>query len=382
MVWRIMKILLAITELGAGGAEKIVAVLAREYVRLGHSVTVLSLQEPPDEPVIPEMIRSAGASVRYLGLRKFQPGMIRKLRTAVLAEAPDIVHSHLIHPNLLLRFALRKTGIPLINTIHISERRPGKKLFFLLDGLTFRMADASTAVSDASARFHERACGLPEGSVRTVRNGSDPVIPAPEEELKAFSAAWRLDEYDAVLGSIGRLDFQKGYDLLLDRCGALADRIPQGEKWLLLILGDGPEREKLKAQAQSLHYPNLHIRFAGFRRDAASLMRCFSVFLMPSRYEGYGLALAEAMSLGLPAVCSDADSLPELCACYRGFSRLIPMRKDPRGTLLAEAVSEALRAPRAPGQTLVTNREMAGNYLALYEEVLKKRQAQRRGAEE
>lgn len=376
-----MKILLAITELGAGGAEKIVAVLAREYILLGHSVTVLSLQGPPDEPAVPEMIRSAGASIRYLGLRKFQPGMIRKLRNAVLSEKPDIVHSHLIHPNLLLRLALRKTGIPLINTIHISERRRGKQLFFLLDRLTFRMADVSTAVSNASARFHEQECGLPEGAIRTIRNGSDPVIPAGEDEMKAFSYAWRLNDYDAVLGSIGRLDFQKGYDLLLDRCDALADSIPPGEKWLLLILGDGPEREKLETKAAALKYPNLHIRFAGFRKDAASLMTCFDVFLMPSRYEGYGLALAEAMSLGLPVVCSDADSLPELCACYRGFSRLITMEEDPRGSLLAEAVSEALRAPRAPGQILVTNREMARNYLSLYEEVLKRRAQRLPGAE-
>ena len=362
-----MKILLAITELGAGGAEKITAVLAREYILLGHSVTVLSLQDPPAEPVIPEMIRSSGASIRYLGLRKFQPNVIRKLRNAVLAEAPDIVHSHLIHANLLLRFALRKTGIPLINTIHISERRRGKKPFFLLDGLSFRMADVSTAVSDASARFHERACGLPEGSIRTVRNGSDPVDPASDKELKDFSTAWHMGDYDAVLGSIGRLDFQKGYDLLLDRCGALADRIPPGEKWLLLVLGDGPEREKLREMAKKRESPNFHIRFAGFHKNAASLMTCFRVFLMPSRYEGYGLALAEAMSLGLPVVCSDADSLPELCACYRGFSRLIRMNDDPDGTRLAEAVSEALRAPRVPGQILTTNREMALNYLAIYE---------------
>ena len=94
---------------------------------------------------------------------------------------------------------------------------------------------------------------------------------------------------------------------------------------------------------------------------------------MPSRYEGYGLALAEAMSLGLPVVCSDADSLPELCAQYKGFSREIHMESDPDGVRLAEAVSEALRAPRAPGQTLVTNREMAQNYLALYGELLEKR---------
>ena len=372
-----MKILLAITELGAGGAEKIVAVLAREYIRRGHSVSVLSLQGPPEETAVPEMIRSAGASVRYLFLRKFQFGMIGKLRRAVLEEAPDIVHSHLIHPNLLLRFALRKTAIPLVNTIHISERRPGKKPFFLLDRWSFSLADAVTAVSDASARFHERVCGLPEGAILTIRNGSDPVIPASGEELRAFSEQFALNSYNAVLGSIGRLDFQKGYDLLLDRCPALSASIPPGEKWLLLILGDGPEREKLRAQAESLHLPNLDVRFAGFRKNAASLMTCFRVFLMPSRYEGYGLALAEAMSLGLPAVCSDADSLPELCARYRGFSRLIHLESDPCGERLAEAVSEAVRAPRIPGQTLETNDSMAQNYLALYEKVRTDRRRQR-----
>jgi len=373
MVFPIMKILLAITELGAGGAEKIVAVLAGEYIRLGHSVTVLCLQGPPSEPAIPEMIRSAGAEIRYLGLRKTQLGMLRKIRKAVLAEAPDVVHAHLIHANLLLRLALRKSGIPLVNTVHISERRRGKKHFFLLDRWTFSMADAVTAVSDASARFHERACGLPAGSIRTIRNGSDPVIPASEEELRAFRAEWDLDSCDAVLGSIGRLDFQKGYDLLLDRCGALAGRIPAGRKWILLILGDGPERERLLARAKSLQCPGLRICFAGFRKNAASLMTCFHVFLMPSRYEGYGLALAEAMSLGLPVVCSDVDSLPELCAQYKGFSRGIRMESDPDGVRLAEAVSEALLAPRVSGQTLVTNREMAQNYLTLYGELLEKR---------
>ena len=372
MVSLIMKILLAITELGAGGAEKIVAVLAREYIRLGHAVTVLSLQGPPSGSPIPEMIRSAGAEIRYLGLRKTQPGMLKKIRKAVLAEAPDVVHAHLIHANLLLRIALRKCGIPLVNTIHISERRRGKKPFFLLDRWTFSLADAVTAVSDASARFHERVCGLPAGSIRTIRNGSDPVIPAPEEELRAFRTEWDLDSFDAVLGSIGRLDFQKGYDLLLDRCGTLAGRIPAGQKWILLILGDGPERERLLARAEILKYPGLRICFAGFRKDAASLMTCFHVFLMPSRYEGYGLALAEAMSLGLPVVCSDADSLPELCAQYRGFSKLIHMESDPGGVRLAEAVSEALRAPRVSGQTLVTDREMAQNYLSLYGEILQK----------
>ena len=61
------------------------------------------------------------------------------------------------------RLALAGTKIPLINTIHISERRKGKKLFFMLDRLTFPLADACTAVSNASAKFHCNICGLKKG---------------------------------------------------------------------------------------------------------------------------------------------------------------------------------------------------------------------------
>ena len=368
-----MKILQVITELGAGGAEKVISVLAAEYIKRGHTVSVISLMGPPEHSPIPEKLRAAGVDITYLNMGKSNPvaGVIQ-LRRAIRRLQPDIVHSHLIHPNILCRSALMGLRIPLVNTIHISERRKGKKLFFILDHLTFPLADVSTAVSRASAQFHCEICGLKADSIRTIYNGVDPVAIPSDERVTAFRAEMQLDQYTKVVGSIGRLNWQKGYDLLIGRVEALDRKIPAGERWLLLILGDGQERAGLQAMIDRLHLKNMDIRLGGFFPDAASLMSQFDVFVMPSRYEGYGLALAEAMTLGLPVVSADVDSLPELCAMYQGAYRLVDMDRDETGEELADAVLQMSGAARIPGQILQSHGAMAEEYLDLYRAVSEK----------
>lgn len=368
-----MKILQVITELGAGGAEKIITVLAAEYGKAGHSVSVISLMEAPENQAIPEKLRAAGVRITYLNMKKSEITGLFRLRKAILKEKPDVVHSHLIHPNILCRLALAGTKIPLINTIHISERRKGKKLFFMLDRLTFPLADACTAVSNASAKFHCNICGLKKDSIRTIYNGVDQVaVPSPER-IAEFRKNMKLDQYARIIGSIGRLDFQKGYDRLIERICSLDSRIPRGDRWLLLILGDGPERENLQKKIDALQLVNMDVRLGGFFPDAASLMSQFDVFVMPSRYEGYGLALAEAMTLGLPIVSSNVDSLPELCALYNGAYRLVDMERDADGSETAAGICAMAQAVRSSGQILQSQSSMAAEYLALYGEYLKNR---------
>lgn len=365
-----MKIVQVITSLGAGGAEKILAVLAREFQEAGHSVSVISLQEPPENKRIPAMLEASQTPVTYLGIRKWQWNSVFLLRKAIRESGADIVHSHLMHPNILCRLAMKGLHIPLVNTIHISERRKGKKFFFIMDHLTFRLADAMTAVSHASARFHARLCRIPSDSIRTIYNGTEQVQPPSAERVEEIRKKWHLAQYNKVIGTIGRLDYQKGFDRLIERAGAIDQRIPPGERWLLMILGDGPERENLQQIIDRLHLASLDIRLGGFQSDAAQLMSLFNVFIMPSRYEGYGLALAEAMTLGLPVVTSRVDSLPELCAQYHGANRLVNMKRDYEGKEMADAVFAMLRAGRSKGDVLQSHAGMAADYLKLYQELV------------
>ncbi len=365
-----MKILQMLTELGAGGAEKVVLNLSRELVAKGHEATVVSLAPPPANKAIPEMLAAAGVRAVYAGVEKRSPWKALSLFRIVAEEAPDIVHSHLMHPNLAARMMRPFNGIPLLNTVHIADRRRGMGPWFLLDRLSFRLCSRCTAVSRAAAGFHEAALGLKPGSIEVVYNGCDAAPDAAPELLAKLRAEWRLEGASKVIGSVGRLDFQKGYDILLGPIlPSLSKRIPEGERWALLIIGEGSEGAKLEALAKDAP-SNIDVRLPGFRPDAPSLMGLFDAFAMPSRYEGYGLTLTEAMSLGLPVVCSRADSLPELCEGYANGA-CVDFAPE-AGEEAAKALAEAVMRPRSKPRTPMSVAGMADAYLRIYEGLLKR----------
>ena len=366
-----MKALFLITGLFPGGAERIVLETVRGLLAAGHQTVVVSLQPepPPEVRTIVDELERLGVRPYFLNLSFRRIFRLAALVRIIRKESPDVVHSHLMHANLTARIARLFCRFPLINTLHIAERRQTRtvKMLFRLDRLTFSLCDCCTAVSRAAARFHEQRCGLKEGTIRVVYNGSDPVRPKPAEEIAAVRREWGLDAAEKIIGAIGRLDWQKGYDIFLRGLPALRPLIEPGKRWGVLLIGDGPESAELHRLAAEIErdMPELRIVLPGYRPDAARLLPMFDLFVMPSRYEGFGLTLTEAMSLGIPALCSNADSLPELC------------EKSPENTLtadfsapgLTEIYRRALQLPHLPGKTLFTTAEMTENYLKLYREV-------------
>ena len=119
-----------------------------------------------------------------------------------------------------------------------------------------------------------------------------------------------------------------------------------------------------------MRYPKLVFALPGYRQDARSLMAAFDAMVVPSRYEGYGLTLTEAMTLGLPVVTSTADSLPELCDQYTGgFAQCIDFNNDPDGIRLAKALSEAVNAGRSEPFVLCSVSQMVDQYEQIYNEL-------------
>ena len=365
-----MKILQILTELGPGGAERVVLDLTEQLLARGHEVSLIALKSPPENRTVVDRFLALGVEPLFLGMdRAFQLGRLFALRRAIRRIAPDLCHSHLMHPNLCSRLALSGLGIPLVNSIHISERRSGQGIFFVLDRLTFPLCSACTAVSEASARFHEKKLGLKAGTIRVVYNGVDPV-PRPEpEELEMLRRKWGVENCARIIGSVGRFDWQKGYDFLLSMLPELSARIPSGETWGIVLVGDGGEREKLKRLASAVP-ANLRVVLPGFMPEAAKAGWLFDVFVMPSRYEGYGLALAEAMSTGVPVVVNPVDSLPELCRFYPDSAETDFDSSANRGQA-AEVIVKFAQHPRSGGTVICRRSEMAESYLGLYEKFLK-----------
>lgn len=365
-----MRIMFVITELSPAGAEKILSLLACYCQKKGSVCKVIVLMPPPSKGFtsVMDKLEEAGVELEFLygksSLTALIP-LIGGIYKAIKKFAPDLIHAHLIHPSLLCRLACLFNKIPLVNTIHIAERRKGKNLFFLLDRLTLFRCDAYTAVSEAAACFQEEKCHLPKGKIIVISNGSDPVLPASEERICEKKELWGLSGCHFLAGAAGRLDQQKGYDLFLESIPYIAPKLPPGKKYGFLFMGEGPQGEYLREKAEVLNgkYPNIKIVFPGFQADAASLLAMLDLFLMPSRYEGYGLALAEAFSLGLPALSSKADSLPEVCGKFPGhFLYCTPEKAEET----AEKFLQALSLTKFEGRIISSTENMCNTYWDLY----------------
>ena len=202
--------------------------------------------------------------------------------------------------------------------------------------------------------------GVPPDQIRVIPNGIRPPVRPDAGRIARWRAAWGLTDCARVLGAVGRLDPQKGFDRLLALLPDLARQVPAGERWGLVILGEGAERPRLEALARQAPADRLVVCLPGYRSDAAACIGAFDLFVMPSRYEGYGLTLAEAMAHGVPILASTADSLPELLAGYPGGRCLAGEAWT--GAILAESAQLARGEPRLSH----TVDDMCAAYAALY----------------
>jgi len=359
-----MRILQLTNMLVPAGAERVVLELSRGLAREGHKVAVISLLPLPASSFVVDRLRDAGIPVSSIGLTKRTPWRALRLRGAIDRFRPDLVNAHLYHSYMLGRLTGFRRRYRLVDTIHSSERRPGLGWRMIPDRMTLGLTDSIAAVSEASRRFHANALGVPTDRIHVIANGIIPPVPLSPGEVAALRAAWGVENCSLVLGSAGRLVYQKGYDLLLDLVPELASRIPPGERWGLVVLGDGPEAENLRGRAGQAP-PALTIRFPGFRADADRCLGAFDLFVMPSRCEGFGLVLSEAMAHGVPAVVSTADSLPDLVHQYPGGSVVDFAGGDT--AIIVNALVDKLQnpSPRKPWVPHTVDR-MVQEYLELY----------------
>ncbi len=359
-----MHIVQITTELRPAGAEIILLNLVRGLIAAGHRVTVISLRPLPDSSSVVDGLREAGAAIHALAMEKHRPWRVLRLRRLLRELSPDLVHAHLLHANLASRLAVPgKRGYPLINSVHIAERRGDKWWHFLLDRWTLRRCDCQTAVSQAVRRYHAEQLRIDSERIPVIYNGIVAPPSPSAERIGELRREWGMASCSRVLGSVGRLAPQKGYDVLLGMVEEIAARIPEGESWGLVLLGEGPCRQRLEQMASAAP-ERLRICLPGFRDDAASCAGAFDLFLMPSRYEGFGLVLAEAMAHGIPILANRVDSLPELLEDYP-LGEAIDFALGNSGEV-AEAIERLAGQPRGERVCTFGVEAMVASYLELY----------------
>jgi len=346
-----VKVLLLITGLGMGGAEKVVTSLADALAAKGHDVRIAYMTGAA-------VVLPMNTSIKVVSL-----GMVAKtdavsaffkLRRLIHDFQPDVVHSHMLHANILARLVRLATPMArLISTAHSSDE--GGKLRMLAYRLTDALADMSTNVSAEAVAAFIKAKATWQGRMMVVHNGI-------ATDAFAFNAAARVqlrqalsvDDDCRLILAVGRLHDAKDYPNLFH---ALAQLPANSLKYQLFIAGDGLLRGHLEALAVQLGVAD-RIRFLGVRHDVAGLMSASDVFVLSSAWEGFGLVVAEAMACERVVVATDCGGVREVV----GEAGYLVKSKDAKA--LAQALQTTLQLPATQSATL--GRAKGQRIVALY----------------
>ena len=324
-------VLLLIHSLTAGGAERVLSLLANAWAARGDRVTIATLtsgDEEPFFPLAPAVERlglgvdgSPGPHLRRLGAAGRNVARLRAIRAAIVRTQPDVLMSYMNVTNVLAIAAARGTGVPVVATEHIDPSQDDiGPLWTALRRLAYPHA-ARIAV------LNERVLEYFPGDIRAkcvvVPN---PVVPPP-----APAPARGRDEGAPVIVAMGRMTSQKGFDLLLEAFARVAPRHPA---WALEIWGEGPLKDALRARAAALGPAAAQrVRLPGRTADAYGVLRAAGLYVLSSRFEGFPMVLCEAMACGLPVVAFD---------CRTGPREIV--RDGVDGVLVPPADVEALAA--------------------------------------
>jgi len=323
-----------------GGGEKHTWLLMRGLRERGWRV---HLATPPGSP-LGEQARSDGFNVHSIAFRsKWDVGSMTAVYRLVRRERFDVVHAQDHRSYLLGLLAACLAGVPVrIATVHMLNTdlsyppvtAPKRLLYSAIDRWLAHAATGIITVSDWNRNALQRR-GIPASKLRTIYPGIDLqefAEPGPPREPNPLAA---LPEGAPVVGAVGRLERQKGLDILLRAFPTLLERHP--EAWLVIV-GDGPERQDLEALAAKLHLREQTI-FTGFRRDVPALLQRFTVMAMPSHFEGLPVAPMEAYMAGVPVVATSVYGTPEVV--LDGVTGLLVPPGEPGR--LAAALADLLR---------------------------------------
>lgn len=333
---RRLKVLLVTVGLGVGGTEMQIMALATRLDRTRFEVTVCGLKGPG---VVGEELRARGVRVVTLdGRGRWDGRVLGRLARLIRAERPDIIHAFLGFANLAASLVGRPLGVPVVIWSYRDVEVWKTKLEWLVDRAALRWADAVTCCSEAVRRFVLVRVNGPAAKFSTIYNG---VALEEFETPKAIKrAALGLRDGVPVVGTVARLDEpKKGLTVLLHALAELDGR-PDAPDWHLLLVGDGPAREPLARLAARLGLAR-RVVFAGERRDVPSVLAAMDLFVCPSLYEGFGIAIVEAMAAGRPVVASAVGGVPEIVV--NGETGLLVPGGDPGA--LADAIGALLAQP-------------------------------------
>ena len=342
-----------------GGLERLLVDFARfhnpeqfelEFVALGDIGAPAEDIQKLGCPVIPFPLTAPG-----------KMGRIRQLKQFFIQKNYDLLHTHNAYPHFYGTLAGRLAGIPAImQTRH--GRRFGESFNERLQfALASRLADRVVPVSDDTGNRCREVGWLSQRKVTRIWNGID---------VDRFAFSGPAAQMQAI--TVSRLSPEKDLATMLKAVKLVTETIPEFQ---LMIVGDGPERDKLEQITAALHLES-HVRFLGERNDVPELLTQAGFYVSSSLTEGISLTLLEAMSVGLPIVATSVGGNPEIVQ-EPDTGLLVP---SANAALLSDAICQMCSQPQkwlAMGQAARERveqhfnvRSMIKDYENLYYQIL------------
>lgn len=290
-----------ITGLNRAGAELVCLSQATHFSQLGYRVGVVYLVEGDDQ-LVPDF-QAIGVETWCLGMRSMLalPQALWRCRQLLRTWRPRLVHSHMVHATLLASLIMwTLPGTKLIATAH--SIREGGRLLNGLQRLTRSAPSLATNVSEEATAAYIAQGLFRADRAKCIPNGVD-------LDRFSFQADASVDP-DQVFTfvCVARFRIEKNHPALL-RAFAKVHAMQTSTR--LLLVGDGPLLSDCQALASALGIAEA-VTFAGGHADIVAMLRSARAFVLVSHYEGFGLAAAEAMAVGLPIVGSNVPGLREV----------------------------------------------------------------------
>jgi glycosyltransferase involved in cell wall biosynthesis len=312
---------------GIGGSERHLLTLLPALAERGIELSFLGLDDSSRAPE-PFYESLSVPFERIAAPRDVDPRLVVRVRRAV--RKADLVHTHLVHADVYGAFGARR----LVSTKHNDDPfRIGA--FRFVERALARRASRIVTITDALKRFQVERVGLPAGKVEVIHYGLDDLPRAwgenPPDDLPRDAR---------VVLAVCRLEPQKGVDVAVRAFRRVAAQHPNAH---LVVLGEGPQRRELEELARTLDVP---VHLAGRVPDVAAWLRRADVLVHPVRWEGFGLALLEAMLASLPVVATNVSSIPEIVVDGQTGLLVPPDEAD----ALADALNRVLDHPSDYGE--------------------------------
>lgn len=279
--------------------------------------------------------RGAGIEVDVIAERfRFDTRVAGELRRVVERRAPDIVETHMIKSHFLVKLTGLGRRMPWVAYHHGYTTTDTKmRLYNRLNRWTLPSASRVITVCGPFAERLAREEGVRRERISVLHSSVSPPAPVRADEVVSLKKRLGVNAGERVVLSVGRLSREKGHADLVDALGALR-RLDPGLDFKLVVVGDGPERERVEKAAKSLGLVG-RVVFAGHAKDVRPFYAMADVLALPSHSEGSPYVLLEAMAAGVPVAATAVGGIPEIAS--DGETALLVHARD------ADAMASALR---------------------------------------